>query len=722
MLRVRTVFISSSRTVLRKERKAVRDVGERLGTFVLRMEVCGAASEAPLKRSLAMVRKSDAVVILVGSENESQSSEKPEAFLELEYEEAVKRQIPTFVFFSTESPLASSLKESERRKGVVAALGRLAREATDVLAEVASDPEDAKIIAVRAGFPREHLPEFKKPISFWSKVVDQSARGRVALDALLGEAARQFPHNREIAGLKESATKFLAHASLQLIGALSTSTPQASPSEARPNPPGKSPLHGSNPGPLTSWQKRLLRERTCESFSGVKELQVKVAISLARWMMSNVAWYQRPIVLVAAILVAAPGWLSLAMTWWLSAKGAIVIATIAGLSTSLALQDETVSSEGPTTEVPIGPKDVTGSNGQTANSPHEKGDAETVQELDASTTTEGVAGDETTGSSIDAGSQFDKPAQIIVRIQEGEKNNQGARQVDVTAQRVLRLHGVKNVLSKQAKALIWRAACSSDMFYDFDHPTGVGEFIGVADSIAADDAIRKKGDDADESMFLIASVLSRLSGIPATRPGYKNFTHWNPEIVLWIAQHLLPGRKKQVCPGISAEMLYGNTVLPFMRGAAAVLIFHAKEKPMYPKETVYSLESCNTGICEAFDSDEDGKFYARATAAFFGGEDGSPSKWGFLRDDWALDEWNHFWIRRCLDGTMDEFAALLSLAIHRYDFSFVEYHGKDLRDAVEMVGETECAGENATGPIDLSTPPTPALLDFSTNDSGGMRN
>ncbi len=72
------------------------------------------------------------------------------------------------------------------------------RQLVDLLAKIASDSEGAKAIARRAGFPAEHLPEFKTAAGFWTAIVDQAANGRIDLKMLVEEAAQQFPHNSEL--------------------------------------------------------------------------------------------------------------------------------------------------------------------------------------------------------------------------------------------------------------------------------------------------------------------------------------------------------------------------------------------------------------------------------------------------------------------------------------------------------------------------------------------
>lgn len=68
----------------------------------------------------------------------------------------------------------------------------------EILASLVHHPEDARMLAVRAGFPREHLPDFKTPLWFWSTVVDQTTRGMSDLDTLVDEAIRLYPHNVEL--------------------------------------------------------------------------------------------------------------------------------------------------------------------------------------------------------------------------------------------------------------------------------------------------------------------------------------------------------------------------------------------------------------------------------------------------------------------------------------------------------------------------------------------
>lgn len=74
----------------------------------------------------------------------------------------------------------------------------LTLELAAVLASVAHDADVASTIARRAGFSPAHLPVFKMALGYWSDVVEQAARGRIDLQALIAEACSQFPFNREL--------------------------------------------------------------------------------------------------------------------------------------------------------------------------------------------------------------------------------------------------------------------------------------------------------------------------------------------------------------------------------------------------------------------------------------------------------------------------------------------------------------------------------------------
>jgi Effector-associated domain 1 len=96
--------------------------------------------------------------------------------------------------------------DGERRSGIYsnAAHEQLSRGIADVLAKVSHGSKGARLIAKRAGFPREYIPEFETAITFWSEIVEEANHGRVSLRALVEEAARQFPHNQELLKFKKA--------------------------------------------------------------------------------------------------------------------------------------------------------------------------------------------------------------------------------------------------------------------------------------------------------------------------------------------------------------------------------------------------------------------------------------------------------------------------------------------------------------------------------------
>lgn len=77
----------------------------------------------------------------------------------------------------------------------------------DALAEVISEPEEARAVALRAGFPREDLPVFKTARLFWEHVVKASIDGKTdsGVGALAEEATKLYPHNEVFAGHRSEA-------------------------------------------------------------------------------------------------------------------------------------------------------------------------------------------------------------------------------------------------------------------------------------------------------------------------------------------------------------------------------------------------------------------------------------------------------------------------------------------------------------------------------------
>lgn len=80
----------------------------------------------------------------------------------------------------------------------------------DVFARMVHDSEGARLIATRAGFPPQHLPEFRSALGFWSSVVEQAANGRIELEALLREMLEHFPCNAELGECCERMKAMLA--------------------------------------------------------------------------------------------------------------------------------------------------------------------------------------------------------------------------------------------------------------------------------------------------------------------------------------------------------------------------------------------------------------------------------------------------------------------------------------------------------------------------------
>jgi hypothetical protein len=80
---------------------------------------------------------------------------------------------------------------------------QVGRELVDVLAKVASDPALATLIASRAGFPAEHVPASTTASAFWSTVVERAIHGMASVEALVGAALEQLPHNPKLRELGE---------------------------------------------------------------------------------------------------------------------------------------------------------------------------------------------------------------------------------------------------------------------------------------------------------------------------------------------------------------------------------------------------------------------------------------------------------------------------------------------------------------------------------------
>lgn len=68
----------------------------------------------------------------------------------------------------------------------------------DLLAEVVSESDKARMVAERAGFSVAKLPEFRSALVFWHAVVRDAARGQVPLHRLVEKAAEHVPHNEAL--------------------------------------------------------------------------------------------------------------------------------------------------------------------------------------------------------------------------------------------------------------------------------------------------------------------------------------------------------------------------------------------------------------------------------------------------------------------------------------------------------------------------------------------
>ncbi len=80
---------------------------------------------------------------------------------------------------------------------------QLAKELVDVLAQACNDPEIARMLVLRAGFPSADLPAFAVPRAFWSRVI-READGKVrgGVQAIVDEVARGYPGNAFLAGYR----------------------------------------------------------------------------------------------------------------------------------------------------------------------------------------------------------------------------------------------------------------------------------------------------------------------------------------------------------------------------------------------------------------------------------------------------------------------------------------------------------------------------------------
>jgi hypothetical protein len=77
-------------------------------------------------------------------------------------------------------------------------------------------------MAKRAGFPPEHLPEFKTASIFWNIVIEQALHGRTDVEVLIDEAIRQFPYHQRFGEYKVRISVASASTNVQSEAVLST--------------------------------------------------------------------------------------------------------------------------------------------------------------------------------------------------------------------------------------------------------------------------------------------------------------------------------------------------------------------------------------------------------------------------------------------------------------------------------------------------------------------
>jgi formylglycine-generating enzyme required for sulfatase activity len=153
------------------------------------------AIHAKIRRTL---RRSHAMVFLISPRAVAKDSH---ARMELdivegEWASPAARLIPVMAEETPSEDLPPFLRELKVIRS--SAKAELPHELADVLAKVSHDSEGAKTMATRAGFPAEHMPDFKTPLDFWTSIIAGANRGRMRPKSLVEEAARQFPHNAEL--------------------------------------------------------------------------------------------------------------------------------------------------------------------------------------------------------------------------------------------------------------------------------------------------------------------------------------------------------------------------------------------------------------------------------------------------------------------------------------------------------------------------------------------
>lgn len=78
------------------------------------------------------------------------------------------------------------------------------KEVIDVLADVVSNPDDAKIVTERAGVPTRLVPIFSNSFRYWETVVKEVGKGTTGreVEGLLDEALALYPYNKRLLKLR----------------------------------------------------------------------------------------------------------------------------------------------------------------------------------------------------------------------------------------------------------------------------------------------------------------------------------------------------------------------------------------------------------------------------------------------------------------------------------------------------------------------------------------
>ena len=101
------VFVSSTFEDLRPYREAAQQVLIRLGQIVKGMEFFGSNTQKPLDVCLNSVRQCKIYIAIIGMRYGSIDEKTGKSFTQLEYEEAIKCQIPTLIYIMSDDCLIS---------------------------------------------------------------------------------------------------------------------------------------------------------------------------------------------------------------------------------------------------------------------------------------------------------------------------------------------------------------------------------------------------------------------------------------------------------------------------------------------------------------------------------------------------------------------------------------------------------------------------------------